>query len=82
MMKKLKCYFFLLYRGTAILLGFFSVLVTCSDIFISDSKIECLVGSVPDPVISNYCYIMGTFTLPNKFLRLNQEEVRQISDKY
>lgn len=63
------------YRGTAILLGFFSVLVTCSDIFTSDAKIECLVGSVPDPVISNYCYIMGTFTLPNKFLRLNQEEI-------
>ena len=57
------------YRGTTLLILAMCLLVTCTEwISGTDAKIDCLHnGPIPPNVINNYCYIMGTFTLPRKY---------------
>ena len=56
------------YRGTTILILAFCLLVTTTEwISGQDTIINCLISGnspIPENVINNYCYIMGTFSVP------------------
>lgn len=67
------------YRGTAIMILSFCVLVTTTEwVSGTDSIINCLHnGPIPENVIENYCYIIGTFSVPKHYV----DEVKDIGNR-
>jgi hypothetical protein len=58
------------YRWTSMLIIAFCIMVTTTEwIAGTDSIINCLhAGAIPDNVINNYCYISGTFSVPEHYV--------------
>ena len=63
------------YRGTTILIITMMVMVTCPEwISGKESYIDCMHGgSIPDEVINSYCWIKGTFIVPQHYKDFNTE---------
>lgn len=58
------------YRGTMMIIISCCLLVTSTEwVAGTESIINCLNhGAIPDNVINNYCYIMGTFSVPSHYV--------------
>jgi len=58
------------YRATVMLILAMTLLVTSTDWISNGGLIDCLTaGTIPDNVINNYCYIMGTFSVPKHYIQ-------------
>ncbi|XP_040571919.2 LOW QUALITY PROTEIN: innexin inx2-like [Lepeophtheirus salmonis] len=68
------------YRATCIIVLVMCLMVTCTEwIAGKENLIDCLHnGPIPDNVINNYCYIMGTFSVPKHYVDDDSTKGRHI----